>query len=39
MEYASYRVTIPKWLVETEDLKKGDLIKLSFEGKVRKTRE
>lgn len=38
MEYVSYRVTIPKWLVETEGLQKGDRIRLRFEGKIRKTR-
>jgi len=38
MEYVSYRVTIPKWLIETEGLQKGDRIRLRFEGKVRKTR-
>ncbi|MHA1631775.1 MAG: hypothetical protein ACTSXC_03055, partial [Candidatus Freyarchaeota archaeon] len=34
-DYVTYRVTIPKWLVELYGLKKGDLIRLVFKSKVR----
>jgi len=37
-EYVTYRVTIPKWIVELEGLKKGDLIRLIYKSKVRKGR-
>jgi len=36
--YISYRVTLPRWLVDVYKIEEGDYIRMIFKSKVAKTR-